>query len=178
MKNILYILTISVFVALNMGCKKPPVPSIDKSTTNTTEEEEEIISPYVGDWSYSSISLTNGTLSIMGQDLGTFTGEGADIVGGVTITQNPNKYTTSVSFTANINVLGAEQQLPVDTRTSSGTWTESGGKISLKDDSGQSITVISSTNSEIVFSGAFKESIDAPFGSIDATSDVVFTIVK
>jgi hypothetical protein len=94
------------------------------------------------------------------------------------ITEKPNKYTTSLAFTADIMVFGQEQSLPVDEQRSEGTWTEANGEITLIDESGKDIAILSSTSSKIVFTGEFTEQIDAQFGSIDATSDVVFTISK
>ncbi len=184
MKNTLLLLALGAVLLINESCQKPPVPTIIPAgnTTDTTTggggQEEEQVSPYVGSWEYDKIELTNGVLEIMGNELGDFEGAGSDIIGEVVITENPNKYTTTLSFTADISVFGQAQSLPVDKQTSGGTWTESNGEITLVDDSGKSIAVVSSTSSMIVFTGEFTETIDAQFGSIDATSDVVFTIVK
>ncbi len=182
MKNTLLLLALGAVLLINESCQKPPVPIIIPAgnTTDTTGGggQEEEVSPYVGSWSYDKIELTNGVLEIMGNEIGTFEGAGSDITGEVLITENPNKYTTILSFTADISVFGQAQSLPVDKQTSGGTWTESNGEITLVDDSGKNIAVVSSTSSMIVFTGEFTETIDAQFGSIDATSDVVFTIVK
>jgi hypothetical protein len=182
MKNTLLFLALGAVLLINESCQKPPVPVIIPAgnTTDTTGGggQEEEVSPYVGSWEYDKIELTNGVLEIMGNELGGFEGAGSDIIGEVVITENPNVYTTTLSFTADISVFGQAQSLPVDKQTSGGTWTESNGKITLVDDSGKSIAVVSSTSSMIVFTGEFTETIDAQFGSIDATSDVVFTIVK
>ncbi|HAV25830.1 MAG TPA: hypothetical protein DCX01_06600 [Bacteroidetes bacterium] len=182
MKNTLLLLALGAVLLINESCQKPPVPIIIPAgnTTDTTGGggQEEEVSPYVGSWSYDKIELTNGVLEIMGNEIGAFEGAGSDITGEVLITENPNKYTTILSFTADISVFGQAQSLPVDKQTSGGTWTESNGEITLVDDSGKNIAVVSSTSSMIVFTGEFTETIDAQFGSIDATSDVVFTIVK
>lgn len=184
MKKALLILSLSLFVIATQSCKKPPLPVVEEEPTNTGgdgsggEEEEEKPSEYVGSWDYTKVDLTNGILEIMGNEIGTFEGSGSNLVGEVAITEKPNRYSTSLSFTANIQVFGQAQSLPVDKQTSSGTWTEANGEITLVDDSGQSIAILSSTSSKIVFTGKFTEEIAAPFGSIDATSDVVFTIEK
>jgi hypothetical protein len=180
MKKILILIALGTVLLLNESCKKPPVPEVKPipDTTDTTSGGQEEVSPYVGSWEYEKIELTNGVLEIMGNEIGEFEGTGSDIVGEVVITEKPNKYTTSLSFTADISVFGQTQSLPTDRRTSSGTWTETNGEISLVDDSGKKIAVLSSTSAKIVFTGEFTEAIDAQFGSIDATSDVVFTITK
>ena len=182
MKNTLLLLALGAILLINESCQKPPVPIIIQAgnTTDTTGGggQEVEVSPYVGSWSYDKIELTNGVLEIMGNEIGAFEGAGSDITGEVLITENPNKYTTILSFTADISVFGQAQSLPVDKQTSGGTWTESNGEITLVDDSGKNIAVVSSTSSMIVFTGEFTETIDAQFGSIDATSDVVFTIAK
>ncbi|MGB1038982.1 MAG: hypothetical protein ACPGYY_10075 [Bacteroidia bacterium] len=187
MKKVLLILSLSLFVMITHSCKKPPIPSPIEdiagggsgsgggSGGGTGEVE---VSPYVGTWSYSSIDLKNGTLGIAGQNLGSFEGVGKNIVGSVVITENPNQYTTTVSFTAEVSVFGQGQDIPVEKKTSSGTWTEANGEIVLTDDSGQKIDIISSTSSKIVFAGNFSESFDIQFGSVEANSDVEFTITK
>jgi|TARA_B110000908_G_C10135727_1_gene394367 hypothetical protein len=140
------------------------------------------VSEFVGTWDYTKVDLTNGILEIMGNEIGTFTGTGSKLVGEVVITENPNNYTTSVSFTAIIDAdLGGqqqEQQSDVPTQASSGTWTESNGEITLTDDNGQDIAIVSSSSSKIVFSGEFSTQIPSQFFTLDATSDVVFTIEK
>ena len=124
----------------------------------------------------------NGILNVSGSDVGTFTGKGTDIVGKVVITEKPNRYSTEVAFTANIDaVLGGQsqaQKAPVNKQTSAGTWVETNGKITLTDDGGKPIAVLSSTSSEIIFSGSFTTQIPVQFFTIDATSDVEFTINK
>lgn len=185
MKKVLLILSLSFFVIVTHSCKKPPLPSPieDNSdggsgTGSGGGSEEEEVSPYVGTWNYSSIDLKNGTLAIAGQNIGSFEGAGKNIVGSVVISENPDRYTTTVSFTAEVSLLGQSQDISVETRTSSGTWTEANGEIALTDDSGQKIDIISSTSSKIVFAGNFSESFDIQFGSVDANSDVEFTITK
>jgi hypothetical protein len=185
MKNILFILTLCLFVAVTESCKKPPLPVFQETNTGTNDTTgngggggEVKASPYVGTWDYSQIELTNGTLQLMGNDLGEFTGFGKDIKGELTISENPNVYSTNVEFTAEITVFGTARDVPVDKRTSTGTWTENAGEISLKDDSGKNVGIISSTSSKIVFTGNFTESIDIQFGTIDANSDVEFTVEK
>ncbi len=179
MKKILLLIALGTVLLVHESCKKPPVPEVKPvDTTDTTGGEEEEVSPYVGTWDYEKIELTNGVLEIMGNEIGDFEGTGSDIVGEVVIAEKPNTYTTSLSFTADIVVFGQTQSLPVDRQTSNGTWTEMDGEITLVDDSGKKIAVLSSSSSKIVFTGQFTETIDAQFGSIDATSDVVFTITK
>mgnify|MGYP000011730748 CR=1 FL=1 len=182
MKNILFIITLCLFVAVTESCKKPPLPVIQDTDTNDSTGNggggEVEVSPYVGSWDYTKIDLTNGTLQLMGNDLGEFTGSGKDIKGELTISENPNVYSTNVAFTAGITVFGTERDIEVEKRSSTGTWTENAGEISLKDDNGNQVGVISSTSSKIVFTGNFTESIDIQFGSIDANSDVEFTVEK
>lgn len=181
MKKIVLLLTLSLFVIATQSCKKPPLPVIEDEPTNTGTDStggEEIPSEYVGKWDYTQVDLNDGVLELMGNEIGTFEGKGSDLVGEVIISEKPNRYTTTLSFTADIQVFGQEQSLPVDKQTSSGTWTETDGEITLVDDSGKSIAILSSNSSKIVFTGKFTEEIAVQFGSIDATSDVVFTIEK
>lgn len=179
MKKILLLIALGTVLLVHESCKKPPVPEVKPvDTTDTTGGEEEEVSPYVGTWDYDKIELTNGVLEIMGNEIGDFEGTGSDIVGEVVIAEKPNTYTTSLSFTADIAVFGQNQSLPVDRQTSKGTWTETDGEITLVDDSGKKIAILSSSSSKIVFTGQFTQTINAQFGSIDATSDVVFTITK
>jgi hypothetical protein len=188
MKNIFLIIAVTLFVFGSQSCKKPPLPIIDDTTKDTTGTGggtgggEVKVSPYVGTWNYTKIDLKNGILNVMGNDVGTFTGKGTDIVGKVVITEKPNRYSTEVAFTANIDaVLGGQSQAqtaPVNKQTSAGTWVETNGKITLTDDSGKAIAVLSSTSSQIIFSGSFTTQIPVQFFTIDATSDVEFTINK
>ena len=188
MKNIFLIIAVTLFVFGSQSCKKPPLPIIDDTTKDTTGTGggtgggEVKVSPYVGTWNYTKIDLKNGILNVMDNDVGTFTGKGTDIVGKVVITEKPNRYSTEVAFTANIDaVLGGQSQAqtaPVNKQTSAGTWVETNGKITLTDDGGKPIAVLSSTSSEINFSGSFTTQIPVQFFTIDATSDVEFTINK
>lgn len=191
MKKVLFILSLSVFVIATQSCKKPPLPSpVEDNPTGEgsgsggggQEEEEDKPSPYVGTWDYTKVDLTNGVLEIMDNEIGVFTGTGSNLVGEVVITENPNTYTTNLSFTANIDAEFAgqqqQQQSDVPRQSSSGTWTESNGEISLTDDNGQVIAVLSSSSSQIVFTGEFTTQIPVQFFTLDATSDVVFTIEK
>jgi hypothetical protein len=190
MKKVLLLLSLSLFLIVMHSCKKPPLPVMEEEMntgegngsgggTGTGEVE---VSEFVGKWDYTKVDLTNGILEIMGNEIGTFTGTGSKLVGEVVITENPNNYTTSLSFTANIDAdLGGqqqEQQSDVPTQASSGTWTESNGEITLTDDKGQDIAIVSSSSSKIVFSGEFSTQIPSQFFTLDATSDVVFTIEK
>lgn len=184
MKNIFLIIAVTFFIFGSQSCKKPPLPIVDDTITDTTGTGggEVKVSPYVGTWNYTNIDLKNGILNVMGNDVGTFTGKGSEIVGKVVITEKPNRYTTEVAFTANINaVFGGQSQAqtaPVNKQTSAGTWVETNGKITLTDDGGKSIAVLSSTSSKIIFSGSFTTQIPVQFFTIDATSDVEFTITK
>jgi hypothetical protein len=188
MKNIFLIIAVTLFIFGSQSCKKPPLPIIDDTTKDTTGTGggtgggEVKVSPYVGTWNYTKIDLKNGILNVMDNDVGTFTGKGTDIVGKVVITEKPNRYSTEVAFTANIDaVLGGQSQAqtaPVNKQTSAGTWVETNGKITLTDDGGKPIAVLSSTSSEIIFSGSFTTQIPVQFFTIDATSDVEFTINK
>ncbi|MFB1003741.1 MAG: hypothetical protein QMC70_06355 [Bacteroidia bacterium] len=194
MKKILLLVSLSLFIIATQSCKKPPLPAVEEEmntgggngsgggTGSGGGSGEVEVSEFVGTWDYTKVDLTNGILEIMGNEIGTFTGTGSKLVGEVVITENPNNYTTSVSFTAIIDAdLGGqqqEQQSDVPTQASSGTWTESNGEITLTDDNGQDIAIVSSSSSKIVFSGEFSTQIPSQFFTLDATSDVVFTIEK
>jgi len=193
MKKLVFVLSLSVVVG-TYSCRKPQVPVIEEDTNSGSGngngnggggegEGEELTSDYVGTWDYTNIDLKNGTLESMGQDFGTFTGEGTDLDGMVVITENPNIYTTEITFTADVDVdiFGQEQnqQIPVDKQTSSGTWTEDNGEITLTDDNGNKIGILSSSPSKIVFTGNFNNEVPlTPQFVLDANSDVEFTIAK
>jgi hypothetical protein len=193
MKKAALLLSLGLFLIATQGCKKPPLPVLEEETntggngsgegngSNGGTGEVEV-SEFVGTWDYTKVDLTNGILKIMGNDIGTFTGTGSNIVGEVVITENPNRYTTRLSFTADINAEFAgqqqNQQSDVPTQEGSGTWTESNGEISLTDDNGNDIAVLNSSSSRIAFSGEFSVEIPAQFFTLDATSDVIFTIEK
>ena len=89
MKNIFLIIAVTLFVFGSQSCKKPPLPIVDDTTTDTTGTggSEVKVSPYVGTWNYTNIDLKNGILNVMGNDVGTFTGKGSEIVGKVVITE-------------------------------------------------------------------------------------------
>lgn len=175
---------LSILVVVgSMACKKPPLPRPEADDTENTDTEEDQPSPYVGTWNYTEILLSNGQLSFMNNNVGTFTGSGSSIVGSVVLTENPNRYTTSLVFTADLDVrvFGQTQQqsVPVDPQNSSGTWTENNGQISLTDENGAQLGVISSTSSRIVFTGNFNQRLDlGQQFAIDANADVQFTIAK
>ena len=194
MKKISIIFFLGLLIPIVQSCKKPPLPVIEENQNsidtsgnsggNSGNNGEDVeVSPFVGDWDYTKIDLTNGTLSFMAQEAGTFTGKGIDINGSVSFSENPNRYTTDVSFTADVAVVAGGQQqnqeIPVDRVQTQGTWTENNGKISLVDDDGTKIQVISNSNTQIVFSGNFTEKVEFnQFVTLDANSDVIFTIEK
>ena len=158
MKNLVLLLTLGLFIVVSQSCKKPPLPVIQDTdvTTDTTGNGgnggETQVSPYVGTWSYTKIELKNGILSFMGSESGTFTGTGINIVGEVVISENPNVFSTELEFTADVDaeIFGQtqNQKLPVDKTTSTGTWVESHGEITLTEDGGKKLGVISSTSTE------------------------------
>jgi hypothetical protein len=191
MKKLTVILLLSLLIPIVYSCKKPPLPIIEegKNPTDTTGNNGGDngggieVSPFVGEWDYTKIDLTNGIVSFMGQEAGTFTGKGLNISGNVTFSENPNRYTTDLSFTADVTVdfVGQQQnqKIPVERVQTQGTWTENNGKISLVDDNGSNVQILSNTNSQIIFSGNFTEQIQiSQFATLDANSDVVFTIEK
>jgi hypothetical protein len=194
MKKISIIFFLGLLVSIVQSCKKPPLPVIEENQNsidtsgnsggNSGNNGGDVeVSPFIGDWDYTKIDLTNGTLSFMAQEAGTFTGEGIDINGSVSFSENPNRYTTDISFTADVAVVAGGQQqnqeIPVDRVQTQGTWTENNGKISLVDDDGTIIQVISNSNTQIVFSGNFTEKVEFnQFITLDANSDVIFTIEK
>lgn len=190
MKKLVFVLSLSVLVIGVYSCRKPQVPVIEEDTNGGSGGGnagggggEELTSEYVGTWDYTNIDLKNGTLESMGQDFGTFTGKGSDLDGVVVITENPNVYTTEITFTADVDVVvfGQEQnqELPVDKQTSSGTWTEDNGEITLTDDNGNEIGILSSSPSKIIFTGNFNSEVPvAAQFVLDANSDVEFTITK
>lgn len=179
MKKLLYLVLVLSVLA---SCKKPPVP-IKKSDSNTEDSGTVKVSPYVGNWSYQSITMSNGIIKVQGQNFGTFSGTGKDIVGSIKVTANPNRFHAEIAYTAalDITVFGQTQQqdFPIDNRTMEGSWTEQNGKIELIADDGTPITMISSSSTEIVFGGKFTQQV--PVGqsfTADATSDVVFVVTK
>ena len=178
MKKIIIILIIPLVILATQSCNNPPLPA-DKKTDTPLEDE---VNPYVGTWEYTNVEFANGVLEIMGNEVGSFTGEGSSLVGEVVLTEDPNRYTTSLSFTAEIDADFAgqqqEQSTPVPTQTSSGTWSQSNGQLTLIDDNGEMLEIISSTTSRIVFTGEFFTQIPAQFFTIDASSDLIFTIEK
>ncbi|MFT4876986.1 MAG: hypothetical protein ACI9AU_000043 [Bacteroidia bacterium] len=186
MKKLVFVLSLSVVVIGTYSCRKPQVPVIDEDINRGSGNGgggEELTSDYVGTWDYTNIDLKNGTLESMGQDFGTFTGKGIGLDGIVVITENPNIYTTEITFTADVDVVvfGQEQnqQIPVDKQTSSGTWTEDNGEITLTDDNGNKIGILSSSPSKIVFTGNFNNEVPlTPQFVLDANSDLEFTITK
>lgn len=191
MKKLTVILLLSLLTPMVHSCKKPPLPIIEegKSTTDTTGNNGGgngggvEVSPFIGEWDYTKIDLTNGVLAFMGQEAGTFTGKGSNISGNVSFSENPNRYTTDLIFRADVVAEFAGQQqnfdIPVERVQTQGTWSENNGKISLVDDNGNNVQIISNTNSQIVFSGNFTEQIPInQFATLDANSDVVFTIEK
>ncbi len=191
MKNTINILLFSFCVAAIFSCQRPPLPIAQEKINNTDTTDttgnggtgEQQPNAYVGTWNYTEIELKNGKLKSNGQDFGTFTGVGTKIVGQVVISEKPNTYTTELQFTADVSavVFGQtrDEEVPVDKTTSSGTWTETGGVITLTDDSGTDLGILSSTSSKIVFTGNFSEKI--PLNQVfvlDANGDAEFTIEK
>lgn len=185
MKNLLALISFALLLNIGTSCNKPPLPILTEEDGNNNGGggTGTTVSPFVGTWNYTKVDLQNGTLGFMGSNVGTFVGTGSAIVGTVVLTEKPNKFTTQLSFTADIeaSVFGQvqAQSIPVDNTTSAGTWTESNGTISLKDDAGNVIEVISSNKNQIVFSSNFSQQVAVGQGlALDANSDVVFTIAK
>ena len=181
MKKLLILIGLAGFISLH-ACKKPPVPKPkDFETKDGDGKDQE--SPYVGTWNYTKVVMSNGTLGLQGQSFGTFVGTGKDIKGSVTVTQNPNRFTAELEYTAalTLTVFGQEQDrdMPVEKRTITGDWTESNGEISLIADDGSDITILSSSSSKVVFKGTFEETISlSQQFSLEAISDVEITIEK
>mgnify|MGYP001188617564 FL=1 len=188
MKKIILICIACFLFSSFYGCKKPPLPVIEENTSATDSSGNNNgggtqVNPWVGTWNYTKIDLTNGTLKYMGQDAGSFTGTGSKISGDVILTENPKEYTTDLVFTADIDATFAgqnqAQSVPVDRIQTKGTWSESNGTITLTDDKGKDIQIISSTTSKIVFTGNFTNQVEVnQFITLDANSDVIFTITK
>ena len=181
MKKIFFIAFVTILTVGINGCKKPPLPIIEEEPANGGDSNEP--SPFVGTWQYSNIDLSDGELKVMGNTVGSFEGKGSAINGKVVLTENPNEYTTELAFTADIIATffgqSQPQQIPVDKRTSSGTWTEENGTITLNDENGNEITVLSSSKSQIVFTGDFTEQLSLGGGfNVDALANVEFTIRK
>lgn len=188
MKKIYFVLLVALSVIAMQSCKKPPLPILEDPVNNTDggnggTEEEEKPSLYVGSWEYTKIDFTEGVLAVMGNAVGTFTGSGKNIIGEVILTENPNRYTTSLKFTADIQAQFAgqsqTQEAPVGQQNSAGTWEETAaGEIKLTDDNGRDLNIVSSSATKIVFTGDFATKIPAQFFEIDATSKVRFTLEK
>lgn len=190
MKGVLAIAALLFVVSVHTSCKDKEVTEpkevvrydtiyiTDTIYTIDTVYLEPEKSKYEGTWNYTKIDLENGKLVLGGNTVGSFTGKGKDIKGTVIMSENPNLYTTSVEFTAEITVLGQTRDVPVDTRTSSGTWEEVNGELILTDDNGNNVDVISSSESQIVFKGDFKEEIVLPLGAVDAEATLEFTVEK
>lgn len=187
MNNKALLIGFLLIFTISFGCKKPPLPVPDPTTDGSgsgggggnTEEP----SPYVGSWDYDEIVFTDGVLSFQGNNVGTFVGEGINIKGTFTVSEDPNVWESSVDFTASIDATffgqTQNQEAPIDKQLNSGTWTESNGEISLVDDVTGNVTVISSTSSKIIFTDNFTETITIGQGfEVDANSDVEFTLVK
>ena len=70
MKKLTVILLLSFLTPIVHSCKKPPLPIIEegKSTTDTTGNNGGgngggvEVSPFIGEWDYTKIDLTNGVL--------------------------------------------------------------------------------------------------------------------
>jgi len=155
----------------------PPVP--------LPEGEDEFNDPsaYTGSWKYKAIDITNGKLSIQGQDFGTFDGFGKEIFGFFTITENPNKFRSDISYTAvlNLNLFNQTQttDFPIDKRTMGGTWTESNDVITFTLNDGSSMKVESSSTEQIVFTGQFMEKIAlGQQFTFDADADITYTLER
>jgi hypothetical protein len=190
MKKLVFVLSLSVLVIGTYSCRKPQIPVIEENANGGSGSGnagggggEVLLSEYIGTWDYTNIDLKNGTLESMGQDFGTFTGKGIGLDGMVVITENPNIYTTEIAFTADVDVVvfgqKQNQQIPVDKQTSSGTWTEDNGEITLTDDNGNKVGILSSSSSKIIFTGNFNSEVPVTDQFVlDANSDVEFTISK
>ncbi|MFY0644143.1 MAG: hypothetical protein JXR19_06730 [Bacteroidia bacterium] len=183
MKKLFVLIGLVGLIAIS-SCKKPPLPRPeDTENNNGTGNNQDQPSAYVGTWDYTKIVMTNGTLGLQGQSFGTFVGTGKDIVGSVVVTENPNRFTAELEYTAalTLTIFNQEQErdMPVEKRTITGDWTESNGQISLNADDGSNITIVSSTSNKVVFKGTFEETIAlGQQFSLDAVSDVEITIEK
>lgn len=189
MKNILLICTLSLFLVVSNGCKKPPLPiPVEENDSGSgsgsgSGGNEVLPSEYVGKWDYDEIEFKNGVLQFQGNDVGTFVGEGTNIKGSLEISENPNVWTSSVEFTASLDATffgqTQAQEAPVDEVVTSGTWEESGTEITMTTDAGDDVMILSSTSSKIVFTDNFTEEISVGQGfAVDANSDVEFTLTK
>lgn len=166
------------------ACKKPPIPQKkDIENQGETGNENNEPSKYAGEWDYSKIEMTDGELSAQGQTLGSFEGIGKDIVGNVVVTENPNRFTAELEYTAalTLSIFGQSipRDMPVEKRVISGDWTEVNGQIVLDPDDGSEIEVLSSSANKVVFVGVFTEKIAlGQQFNFDAISDVEITIEK
>ena len=183
MKQLSIILAILVIFPFG-ACKKPPIPKKkDIENKDGSGNENPETSQYVGTWQYSSIIMTDGDLSVQNQSLGSFEGTGKDIKGSVVVTENPNRFTADLEYTAalTLSIFGQSipRDVPVEKRVITGDWTEVNGQIVLDPDDGSDIDVLSSTGNRVVFSGIFTEQIAlGQQFNFDAVSDVEVTIQK
>ncbi len=179
MKSLSLILSLAVLISV-ASCKKPPIPIKEDIDNNGGSQKG---SDYVGTWDYTKIVMSNGDLSVQGQSLGSFEGTGKDIKGSVIVTENPNRFTAELEYTAalTLSVFGQSipRDIPVEKRVISGDWTEVNGQIVLDPDDGSQIEVLSSSANRVVFSGVFTEKIAlGQQFNFDAVSDVAITIEK
>ncbi|MBR9861394.1 hypothetical protein GYB22_11735 [bacterium] len=177
----LYLIAFAFLIVFASGaCNKPPVPRPDSEQKDSTPIDQPSV--YLGSWEYTSIKLTNGSVLLSSNEVGTFTGTGSDIIGEVEITDDPQRYSTEVEFTADLNLVifqqSTQQSVPVPQNTSVGDWEEKNSKLVLMPDDESDIEIISSTEDKIVFKGNFNQKLTFGQFTFDANSDVEFTIEK
>jgi hypothetical protein len=175
MNRVTSVLGISLFLIL-AACNKPPVPE------NKNDDKEAEPSPYAGSWAYTDITMSNGTLMFGSSQVGTFTGTGQNISGSFEIREKPDSFQSEVSFTAvlqvNINQQNLQQNMEIPKNSLKGTWSVQNDKISFHPSDGSQIEVISSTENKIVMKGNFTQEVQVGQYTLDAKSDVQFTIEK
>lgn len=177
MRALLSIFSLSVLLA---SCLMPPVPTPKDNDNNGGNQNQPSI--YAGEWTYTNVAFDNGSLESQGQAFGTFTGEGLELKGGLTITENPNRFTSTLAYTAQITftIFGFQQSIPIPMEETKieGSWTEQNGKIVFNADDGTEMPVVISNASTIQFTGAFEELINVGQFGLSATADLTYTLEK
>ena len=174
------LLSITTMLLLLTACLMPPVPA--PRGEDDDDQQQQQVSTFAGEYRYTAVSFSNGSLGLQGTPFGTFTGTGTEIFGSIVLTDNPKQFSSNISYTANLSVTVFQQtqeiELPIDKRVMQGSWAENGGVITFSPDDGSTLKLESISKDQMSFTGNFDEKLPLGQFNLDATADLTYTAVR
>jgi hypothetical protein len=172
MKNLIYLAIIPLFLA---SCSEEPTTPVDGNNSTITIE---------GVWNFDKVEQLNGTMTILGTEVGTFSAESSNETGTFDF-KSDGTLTSTVSYTQTTTIVfgGVPQETTNDvpTTTSTGTYTYDDGTKVLTITSGgntQTAEVTELTANKMVYKMEYSVSQTNQGVTTVSSADVVTTLTR